>query len=939
MPYVLTFDHADSTDHDVVGGKGANLGRMTHAGFDVPPGFTVTTDAYNTFLGTGVLDEALTMLDVVDHQDMAALAPACQRIREVITSAAIPPAVADAIRTGYRALRGAYDSTGHDGTGHDGTGHDGTGDDGTDGYVAVRSSANAEDLAGASFAGLHDTYLDVRGEQDVIDAVRACWASLFTDRATSYRAGRGFDHREARMGVVVQRMVESEASGVMFTGNPLTEANDEIVINASWGLGEAVVQGLVNPDQFVLHHDDLRVIETVVGHKAIQLTRDRVGKGTVQSRIPEDRQDRLSLDHGAIRVLGELGRRVQRHYDGIPQDIEWAIHGGTVYLLQSRPITGVNFAWDHEVDFFQKEEEVPGTVWSRALADDVWTGAITPLMFSDRGEAWSIDYRDAALPMLPDSDLAALRMVKYHKGEMYVNAQAERCFMRWAPPPTRAGMAVRLPEDMRPGALEQPFSYWDYAKALARARIAYGRVGTPKGWMRYLDDCYANRVAEADGLSPGELTALSDAALKRYLRRQADFEHQYNRALIWPGMFFYVRDLSSLLMMVLTRWYSGKHDPMAAFTTLITGTGKITQTVREHVDLSRMATLIRGSARLSRDFADHRGQAFFDTLAEHDDGRLLQRAIDAFLSVSGHRGHAERDIYFPRYRDDAGVLYRALEAHLKSDGDPLAMHEANNVKRNEVREDVVADLRTKPLGGLKVEAFTYLLDYVMRFLEHRDDERHFVDRSTYSLRTGFQEVNRRVRERGRLDSDRDFWFLTRPELYAVLDGTYNETLTRAKITGRMHNFDRFNAKRYTPPKFLRDNRPYAEQAVQAGGQPGAGGVLQGLPTSSGSVTGTARVIPELGDIGRVNRGDILIANSTDPGWTPVFAALAGVVTETGGLLSHSSCLAREYGFPAAQVENAMRLIPDGATITVNGDTGQVTIERPDVASAAGMERR
>jgi pyruvate,water dikinase len=300
--------------------KGANLGRLTRAGFVVPAGFTVTTEAHGAFLGGGLLMRLLAVLDEIDPGDPATVAPACARVREAVLEHPMPASVADSIRAAYAGLPG-------------------------DPYVAVRSSGTAEDLAGASFAGLHDTYLDIRGSEDVVAAVQACWASLFTERATAYRAGHGFDHGVARMGVVVQRMVESEAAGVMFTGNPLTEACDELVINSTWGLGETVVQGAVNPDQIIVRPDDLRILDTVVGHKTAQMVRNPAGKGAHEIEVPADQADRISIPDDALRELADLGRRVQEYYDGIPQDIEWALHGGTVYLLQSRPITGVNFAW------------------------------------------------------------------------------------------------------------------------------------------------------------------------------------------------------------------------------------------------------------------------------------------------------------------------------------------------------------------------------------------------------------------------------------------------------------------------------------------------------------------------------------------------------------------------------------------------------------------
>ena len=903
MPDILWFDDPDACVHELVGGKGANLGRLTGAGFVVPPGFTVTTRAHDGFLDGGLLDELLAILE-----EGGELAARCDRVRDAVLAHPMPPSVADSIRAAYAKL-------------------------GDEPHVAVRSSGTAEDLAGASFAGLHDTYLDTRGADDVVDAVKRCWASLFTERAVAYRGQHGFDHRVARMGVVVQIMVEADAAGVMFTGNPLTEACDELVINSSWGLGECVVQGAVNPDQITVRHDDLRVIDTVVGHKTVQMVRNPDGRGAVETSVPGDHRDRVSISDTCVRALADLGRRVQEYYEGIPQDVEWARVGDDLFLLQSRPITGVNFAWDHEVGFFQKEEEDPDAVWSRVLADDVWTGAITPLMFSDRGQSWVIDYRDAALAMIPDPELEKHRVMKYFKGEAYVNTGVEKAFMRWAPPVSRAGMAVRIPADMHEEALAQPFSWLDYVKAMARARVAYGKNGSPYGWMRYLDDCFANRCEEAQGLTAEELKPLSDAAIKRYITRQWDFEHQYNVALIWPGMFYCVRDFMVSLTLILHKWYTGPLDPMTAFTHLVTGTENITVTLKEHLALHEMAGMIRDSERLTKDFANNRDGAFFALLAEYsadnEDGRALQAKIDAFMVESGHRGHSDRDIYFPRYADDWGVFYRALEAHTKSDEDPMAPMHINNARREEVRADVEANLRKQPLGGLKVEAFKYVLTYVLRFLEYRDNERHFTDRNAYSIRLAYQELNRRVRERGRLETDRDFWFLTRPELYAVLDGNYNEVLTAAKIKGRMRNFERFDRRDWSPPKFVKHNRPYAEVSTELG----ADGLLRGIPTSSGTVTGTARVVRELSKIGRVQRGEILVANSTDPGWTPVFALLSGVVVETGGLLSHSSCLAREYGFPAAQVEGALQLIPDGATITIDGDAGTVLVHPPSEGAA------
>lgn len=899
MTRIVAFADAQAANHAVTGGKGANLGRMTHAGFEVPPGYVVSASTYIEFVNAaGLQARIMALLSDADYEDQAALDRVSEKIRALFVAAPMPADMASDIGRAYAAL-------------------------GNEIYVAVRSSGTAEDLAGASFAGLHDTYLDMRGADGVIDAVKRCWGSLWSTRAIRYRKEKGFEQDKVSMAVVVQTMVSSEVSGVMFTGNPLTAATDEIVINASWGLGESVVQGIVNPDQYLVHVGSLRIKERIASNKTVEIIRDpETGKGTIERAVDDARQRKLTLSDQKVQALALLGRRVMEYYDGLPQDIEWAIVGNAVYLLQSRPITGVDFAWDSEVDAWQPEPEDDEIVWARTLADDMWTGAITPLMFSWRGQCWSVDYRKSSVEIIGKEELGKLRFIKYYRGEAYVNTKADHFYIGSALPAARQAMALKLPPDQRAVAVNQPFSYADYLLMLARAALIRPKTGKPYGWMKALDDYYANRVAEAEGLPREQLPMLSDAELKRYVRKQIAFENQYNVDLCWPGLFIYVRDLMTILNLMITHWYDGENA--YAYTELVAGTPKVTATVREHIQLYDLSRLIRASKTLSEVFVKHEGAAFFEVLKTLPEGAELHAGIVDFLKESGHRGHADRDIYYPRYLDDLGVLYRALEAHVKSEDDPRVREKQNNVRRKEVIADVEANLRAKPFGMLKVEAFKWVLTYVLRFQEHRDDERHFIDRNTYSIRNGFLEMNRRIRERGRLNSDRDFWFLAETELHQVLDGHYNVKLTQAKIEGRMKNFDAFLAREWAPPKFLYKNRPLHVDEAQSSTADGKT-VLHGLPTSRGRVTGTARVIKQLSQIGRVNRGEILIANSTDPGWTPVFAVISGVVVETGGLLSHSSCLAREYGFPAAQVEGALHLIPDGATITVDGDSGDVWV--------------
>jgi rifampicin phosphotransferase len=290
---VLPFDAVDRGALPVVGGKGANLGELTRAGLPVPPGFCATTAAYELVAGDAGLGTILDDLSAAPP-DQAHLAKLAAATRAALLATPVPPNVVEAITEAYWALG-----------------------DGTSVPVAVRSSATAEDLPHASFAGQQDTFLNVLGADNVVEAVRHCWASLWTDRAVSYRASNGIDHRGVRLAVVVQRMVEAEVAGVLFTANPLTGRRRQTVINAAPGLGEAVVSGMVNPDHFVVNTPTGEIVERRLGDKRAAV-RATAGGGTQKIELTGN-GDEASLDDAQIRALANLGARVEAYY-GEPQD-------------------------------------------------------------------------------------------------------------------------------------------------------------------------------------------------------------------------------------------------------------------------------------------------------------------------------------------------------------------------------------------------------------------------------------------------------------------------------------------------------------------------------------------------------------------------------------------------------------------------------------------
>lgn len=932
MPsYTYKFTDVESLQKTVVGGKAANLGRLTSAGFEVPPGFTVTTKAYADFLNAGDLGEEIhELVCQIDFDDADDVEAKTGVVRELLHKAEFPANVADEVRHDYAELGDLR-------------------------YVAVRSSGTAEDLAEASFAGLHDTYLDVCGQDAVLDAIKRCWASLWTARATAYRHNHGLNQREVQIAVVVQKMVASQVAGVMFTANPLTTATDELVINASWGLGEAVVSGIVNPDQYVVKASTLNIKEKVLGSKTHRIDRDPDAlTGVVHREVPESDRAKFSLDDTQLGQLCKLGLAVEAHYGGHPQDIEWGYEAGAFYVLQARPITGVEFSWDADVDAWQTNPDDDDAIWTRGMADEVWTGAITPLMYSWRAPSWDAGSIPAAR-LWGFEDLARTRFWKFHKGEAYYNTTYEKLLLeRTAPPALRPFMPsalAKLPPQMREELEAAPFSTFGYAKVYARVQLLAPQL--LEGFKIH-ENYITNRNMEAAGLDDDEVAELndqskpfaernllvithrklsnfSDAELVCWIQRGILWEDTYNVDQ-WTWFFMNARDMFALLAYLTKNWYSG--DAMSAYMDLITGQPKRTITPEANLEMWRLSEQIRNSPALLAAFREHQDGAFFEVAEKTEGGADFLAGYLTFLDKHGHRGHADRDIYFPRRIEDPAIDYAAFRALLSAEVsvDPTEKEAEVDARREATTEQVLDGIRKKPFGSLLAELYKTVLGWVHRFLMARDNERHCIDYATFSIRLGFLEVNRRLLARGAFSSDRDFYFLSKEELFDIfLRGAPVTDLTRAKIAGRMRDFDRFDSKERMPGPYLHRGVEVNFDTIEEGEH------LKGLGTARGTTTATARVVKSLKDIGRIRSGEILVTNSTDPGWTPVFNVISGIVLETGGVVAHGACLAREYGFPAVQLPNAIQLIPDGATITIHGDVGEVIIVDNEHAADFGID--
>lgn len=889
----------------MVGGKGASLGKMVKADFPVPPGFAITTDGYAEFIRANKLDEVVNnALKDIDYANLDQVEKQTGKIREAIIKGSIPVSLSGEIVKAYSKL-------------------------GDKPYVAVRSSGTAEDLVGASFAGQYETFLDVCGEESLLESIRKCWASMWTSRVTTYRHNNGLEKAATGIAVVVQMMVDAEVAGVMFVGNPMNARADEIVINASWGLGETVVSGSVTPDEYIIGRDP-RVKRYSLGSKELRVTKDiKAGKGTTKEHVPAILRERFTLTDEETVKLAELGRKVKDYYGGLPQDIEWAWSKGKFYLLQSRPVTGVDFTWEEDLDLWPSLPEEEDRIWTRTWADEVWTGPITPLMWSIRG-TWMRDGGTVNFRAFGMGELGNLRLYKYSRGTVYYNTRADELIAEYCLPPSlREPLLINLHPSQIEKVMNAPFDLGRTLKMYLMIEKDHPTMGIgvfipnqPGLTREQVREMRRHRVKTAEFLTEEQLRSLTDTEL-----RDKIWEYNYVFAAglamgAWGRIFIYPPVIRTVLKGVLKYWYTGSNKN--AFIEILSGLPWRTEQFYDDYGIWKLANIVRNSEKLTALLYKFEGAMFFEELKKHEEGNVFLSEYDKFLELNFYRGHADRDMYFPRRIEDPGLDYIAIRLLATADNleDPMERADKLNQRREAAIAEVIENLAQQPLGDLKVPIFKWLLNYSMRFFSGRDDSRPVSDIVTWQKKLPIRELGRRTVERGLLEGERDFYFLSLLELCDLLAGTLSKELARAKVAGRRKAFDRFVNHEEDPPTFLQGYFP-----LDSGQVTGvvSGTVHKGIGTSPGTVMARAKIIPTQQDIGRLEKGDILVCHGTDPGWASAFSIVSGVVAQTGGMLAHFSCLSREYGLPAVSLPHAMKLIKDGSTITVDGDKGEVRL--------------
>ncbi|HSN36532.1 MAG TPA: PEP/pyruvate-binding domain-containing protein [Arthrobacter sp.] len=887
MTYISDFGDVGPNDLALAGGKGVGLGGLVQAGLPVPPGFVLNTAAYADFieannLGAGIQELAMLGPQATpqDYED------ASQRIRSLFTGGTMPAAIAAELDAAYRHL----------------------GDGDNDTAVAVRSSATAEDLASASFAGQQDSYLNIRGAEALATAVKNCWASLWTARAMAYRAREGIAPDAVHLAVVVQRMVDAEAAGVMFTANPANGRRDQLAISAAWGLGESVVSGTVSTDDAVVEAGTGRVLSRRTADKEIMTV--YADHGTREQPVPVGRRRDPVLDDRAAAELAGFGTRIAEHF-GAPQDVEWARAGGEFFILQSRPVTAL------------------------------------PEPAADTPETWPVPYphglyfRASIVEQLPDP-LSPL-FADLIDGSV---SRSLRALLAEA-----MGKNVIREDDVGLPTVNG-YAYYYYrtsamwrvmgkslnaVRALVRGEAHMGVAG----WRDFSHPRYEKVIRDWSAKPVDELTG---AELLEGVQTLLD-----------AGTVYYTA-VQSIIPLAATseitfRTYYDKFvrrdgDPPAQTFLL----GYDSEPIRAEKSLYDLAVWAREVPGLAAAILD----TLTPALVESQRTGLPPAGMAPAPWTQWHArlrehlgrfGHAVYNLDFvsPVAADDPSALLETVKFYLRGQGnDPHERQRLSAARREEETSRAAARL-----GPSRRAAFLRLLRWAQGAAPIREDALADVGLAWPLLRRMLFELGRRLVDSGVIADPGDVFWLRHRELQSAVEfglaapgATAAVTITgadrpvRATAVQERRMLWRGQAKA-AAPQLLPEKR-WMERSfgamMPARPQDQTGDVIKGVGASSGQVTGAARVLIGPQDFGLMVPGDVLVARITTPAWTSLFAMASAVVTDVGGPLSHSSIVAREYGIPAVLGTGvATQRISSGQRIRVDGDAGTVTIERPDVS--------
>ncbi|MDE0189954.1 MAG: PEP-utilizing enzyme [Gammaproteobacteria bacterium] len=865
-----------------VGGKGHSLTQLAGAGFAVPDGCILPTAVYRRFVrATGVEQSVLEAAKPEIVRGTLSFDTAAGRIRDLFDS----PSLSDDL---FNSLRKAYTDVAADAA-----------------SVAVRSSATAEDLPDFSFAGQQESYLNILDLEAFVVAVRRCWASAWSARALAYRHRVGVDNDNVAVAVVVQRMVDADVSGVLFTANPATGARGEMIVNASYGLGEGIVGGTVGPDEFVLDRESLAVRDTHLGDKARMVVGTGKG-GTRPVDVEADRRSLPSLSASQLAELGHQARAVEKHFDGIPQDIEWAFASGKLWLLQSRPITNlppeplVDVRWDPPEPgaYLQRSQ------WVEHVPEPVSTLFEDLHMKRSLQEAWgrnlvrhgNHDFEDTQPP-------ASFHLTTTVNGFAY----------RQVGEPPRTGQ----PRPRRPGRR---------SRLAARLRTLRMYLTFVPRWRYVALPRYRREIRAWHALEPKAATVEQLWTGIRAMSK-ADARYWYNNG-VWNA-FALTRGTEYQLHGFLEEHGDG------LFTSGLFLSGLASPAFDAQTSLAAVAKAIRDRDALFEAAIAASPHRLLEILDRHPDGGKARATLDGYFAQYGHQVFT-MDFVEPAEAESPLNTLRSLQALLAApyDGD-AARRQLRQRRRKAIRA------ASRHFRGTLRWRFWWRLWVARRYYPNRERAMFELGRAWTVLRPFARELGRRLAEAGTLHEPEDIFFLTTDELGRAVRSI--AALRRLPESHRHAHYPdgpglpeyadlaverrelREARKRLKPPVLIPGPPPWSPLPSDVDAET-PNNALEGSAVSPGRVTGEACVILSPNDFDRMRPGTILVCPATTPAWTQLFPQAIGLVTDIGGILAHGSIVAREYGIPAVLgLVDATERIRDGQTLTVDGDKGLVEL--------------
>lgn len=865
--FVLDFQEIEKMQLSLVGGKGLNLGALSNMqGIKVPEVFCVTTVGYEEIIEQNeTFQTLLQQLTKLKSEDRAQVGEFSRKIREVIMAVTIPFDVEKAV-THYLSRFGDEHA------------------------YAVRSSATAEDLPHASFAGQQDTYLNVIGKEAILQHIKKCWASLFTDRAVIYRMQNGFNHNQVSISVVVQRMIFPEASGILFTADPITSNRKVLSIDASFGLGEALVSGLVSADNYKVKEGE--IAGKIIATKKIAMYGRKEG-GIETKQLASNQQNVQTLTDQQILQLARIGRQIEAYF-GCPQDIEWCLVDNTFYIVQSRPITTL-----YPIPEANDEEN---HVYVSVGHQQMMTDAMKPLGLSFFLLTTHAPMRKAGGRLFVD---ATQKLASPASRDFLINTLGK------SDPLVRDALTTVIERDNFITLLPDDEKGKSGSKSVPPVSSQPEIEKDPALVM----DLIKNNQASIEELKRNIQTKSGSAVFDFILE---DMKQQLQKILFSPqstAVIMAGMNASSWINEKMEQWLGEKN---AADT--------LSQSVQNNITsemglaLMDVADVIRPYPKVIAYLQHVKDSSFLDELVQFEGGEKARDAINDFLNKYGMRCSGEIDITKTRWSEQPTTIIPMILNNIRDFeyGASKRKFEVGLQEAFKKEEELLDRLQHLPDGKQKVEETKRMIRNIRNFIGYREYPKYGMINRYFVYKQALLKEAEQLVQSGVIHEVDDIYYLTFEELHEVVR---TNKLDYELIHKQKNDYKLY--EKLTPPRVMTSDGEIITGKYKRENLPAD--AIVGLPVSSGVIEGRARVILNMEDAD-LEEGDILVTAFTDPGWTPLFVSIKGLVTEVGGLMTHGAVIAREYGLPAVVgVENATKLIKDGQRIRVHGTEGYIEV--------------